>query len=332
MYFSDLSSVQPSSAERSYPTPQSGFSQLRTVHERYAQELPSLRAIHEEKRRMALGFVPLSIQMHSPSWRHPQPQPHSGGHGVGGVAGRQRTRLLPRYARMARSAPDLGSPLSHHMRVIEASPESRSSSSGFGSKNTSTQQNQSSHSGSTNEWRYLPPYRPPPPAPQQLLQQQQQQQQAQQQTAHHRYQMHHHHYHHHPLAGGTQTAAVAAAATTPPYSMGHWLELITRLNAASENANLHINKAVDVGSVDGHYEFDPSTPTPTASTPTGPRDDVAAAAAMGTFHQVTSLPQRKRVSRYENIESRVQAMKEEFYAYRKRQAMKRAGVELESAC
>lgn len=42
--------------------------------------------------------------------------------------------------------------------------------------------------------------------------------------------------------------------------------------------------------------------------------------------------QRKRVSKYDNIEARVQAMKEEFHAYRQRQAMQRAGVELESAC
>ncbi|KAI5638829.1 immunoglobulin domain-containing protein [Phthorimaea operculella] len=46
----------------------------------------------------------------------------------------------------------------------EASPESRSSSSGFGSKNASSQHNRSSRTGSLAEWR-PPPYRAPPPAP-----------------------------------------------------------------------------------------------------------------------------------------------------------------------
>lgn len=83
-------------------------------------------------------------------------------------------------------------------------------------------------------------------------------------------------------------------------------------------------KAVDVGSVDGHYEFDPATPTPTASTPTG-RDESTAVAVIEQ-----PLQHRKR-SRFE-IDDRVQKMKEEFYAFRKRQAIKRAGIVLESAC
>lgn len=119
VHFSDLSSVrQPSSAERSFPTPPTA-ARLRSVHQRYSQELPSLRAIREEAR---------------------VPRPRS-----------------PR--RLARSAPDLARHHSH-----EPSPESRSSSSGFGSKNTSSQQNQSSRSGSTGEW-LLPPYRAPPQPP-----------------------------------------------------------------------------------------------------------------------------------------------------------------------
>ncbi|RLU24528.1 hypothetical protein DMN91_002617 [Ooceraea biroi] len=138
LYFSDLSSVQqPSSGERSFPTPP-GYLQLRSVHQRYSQELPSLKAIHAESRR----FVPVQpLATSSP------PQP----------AGRPRARLPPRHARHARSAPELAA-----SPDLETSPESRSSSSGFGSKNTS-QQNQSSRSGSTvAEWR-PPPYRPPPP-------------------------------------------------------------------------------------------------------------------------------------------------------------------------
>ncbi|KAJ6646554.1 Protein turtle like B [Pseudolycoriella hygida] len=294
MYFNDLSSVlQPNSAERSFPMTRGGINQLRYLQERYSQELPSLRTIHEETRRMAQGFVPLQIQMHSPSWRYSQPPTTHHHHH------RHRTRMMPRHSRLARSIPDLNSSnsqLNMAMHIIEASPESRSSSSGFGSKNTSTQHNQSSQSGSTNEWRYLPPYRPPPPPP----------------SAYHQY-----------------TIDKFDPEETPPYNMEHWLELITRLNAASET----IPKAVDVGSVDGHYEFDPATPTPTASTPTGVRDDLFVGDVKYTSpYTQQTLQQRKRLSKYENIEARVQAMKEEFHAYRKRQAMRRSGIELESAC
>lgn len=245
VYFSDLSSVrQTSSGDRSFPTPP-GFVQLKSVHERYSQELPSLRAIHEESYNH--GFIPV----------HPIRLPSN----------RPRARLLPRHNRIARSAPELASP-----EQAENSPGSRSSSSGFGSKNTS-QQNQSSRSGSSfADWR-LPPYRPPPPPP-----------------------------------------AVIHQLPPPPPIVGHWLELTSRLHDASP---LH-HKSVDVGSVDGHYEFDPSTPTPTPSTPTGPRDD--------------SKPLGLTLRRYDNIEARVQAMKEEFHEFRKRQAKRRRSHELESVC
>ncbi|CAH0560776.1 unnamed protein product [Brassicogethes aeneus] len=250
MYFSDLSSVRyPSSGERSYPTPP-GFIQLKSVHERYSQELPPLRAIHEEHQ----GFIPVHPIRDSPRVA-PQTRLRS-------------SRLLPpRHARLARSAPELDH--------LDRSPESRSSSSGFGSKNTS-QQNQSSHSGSMfNEWR-LPPYRAPPPPP--IL-------------------------------------------PPPPPIVGHWLELASSSPSASD----HLHKSVDVGSVDGHYEFDPSTPTPTPSTPLGSRD----------LDMVDSSVGRKTYtlrSRYDNIDARVQAMKEEFNEFRKRQASRKRMQELESAC
>ncbi|XP_050308030.1 protein turtle isoform X4 [Anthonomus grandis grandis] len=251
MYFSDLSSVRyTSSGERSFPTPP-GFMQLRSVHERYSQELPPLRAIHEEHQ----GFVPVQPLLESPRT----------------INTRARTgRLLaPRHARLARSAPELDH--------LDRSPESRSSSSGFGSKNTS-QQNQSSHSGSTFiDWR-LPPYRPPPAPP--ML-------------------------------------------PPPPSLMRHWLELASSSPSASD----HLHKAVDVGSVDGHYEFDPSTPTPTPSTPTGSRDVDVVDGGSG--------PQRKGFllrSRYDNIDARVQAMKEEFNEFRKRQANRRRSHVLETVC
>ncbi|KAL6438355.1 hypothetical protein ACFW04_004483 [Cataglyphis niger] len=257
LYFSDLSSVkQPSSGERSFPTPP-GYLQLRSVHQRYSQELPSLKAIHAESRR----FVPVQpLATSSP------PQP----------AGRPRARLPPRHARHARSAPELAA-----SPDLETSPESRSSSSGFGSKNTS-QQNQSSRSGSTvAEWR-PPPYRPPPP----------------------------------PL-------------------VGRWLEL---QDQAKVVGHTHIQNAVDAGSVDGHYEFDPvsCTPTPTsASTPTReerPPMHQIHAIHVPHIHQVHTVHhQAPRYSR-ENIEARVQAMKAEFHQFRQRQARRKQSAHLESAC
>lgn len=268
LYFSDLSSVRQSSGDRSYPTPP-GYMQLRNMHERYSQELPSLRAIHEETYNNQ--FIPVHPITASPTSRLRFPPPYPSGQ----MTARPRAKLLPRHARIARSAPELASP--DH---IEASPESRSSSSGFGSKNTSSNQNQSSQSGSTfTEWR-LPPYRPPPPPPPHVLQQ------------------------HLP---------------PPPPMVGHWLEFTSRLHDSSPHSSELVphHKAVDVGSVDGHYEFDPATPTPTPSTPTGGRDDPK------------TLP---RFSRYDNIEARVQAMKEEFNEFRKRQAKRRRSHELESAC
>ncbi|KMQ98425.1 protein turtle [Lasius niger] len=256
LYFSDLSSVkQPSSGERSFPTPP-GYLQLRSIHQRYSQELPSLKAIHAESRR----FVPVQpLATSSP------PQP----------AGRPRARLPPRHARHARSAPELAA-----SPDLETSPESRSSSSGFGSKNTS-QQNQSSRSGSTvAEWR-PPPYRPPPP----------------------------------PL-------------------VGRWLELQDQAKVG----HTHIQNAVDAGSVDGHYEFDPvsCTPTPTsASTPTReerPPMHQIHAIHVPHIHQVHTVHhQAPRYSR-ENIEARVQAMKAEFHQFRQRQARRKQSAHLESAC
>jgi hypothetical protein len=121
-----------------------------------------------------------------------------------------------------------------------------------------------------------------------------------------------------------------------------------RLNLASANEF----KAVDVGSVDGHYEFDhydPSTPTPTASTPTQQNqlreessDLLSALRAKRQFQQhqqlMSSLPPQPPTFHYQarydqdRIDARVQAMKEEFYLFRKKQAIKRAGIVLESAC
>ncbi|XP_061379835.1 protein turtle isoform X3 [Danaus plexippus] len=75
------------------------------------------------------------------------------------VLGRPRSRPPVRHGR-PRPLVEPPAPPPH-----EASPESRSSSSGFGSKNaSSSQHNRSSRTGSLAEWR-PPPYRPPPPVP-----------------------------------------------------------------------------------------------------------------------------------------------------------------------
>nr|XP_029720281.1 protein turtle-like isoform X5 [Aedes albopictus] len=332
LYFSDLSSVHHlSSAERSFPTPQSAASAHRYNYTGYNHELPVLSSLHNASRHLSNGFVPV----HVPTSRHfhqnlYQNVPfHSHTYGNRPKFSRYHPRLMPRS--LTRTIPELRSPMLNLnlsttplSAALEASPQSYSSSSGFGSKNTSSNtQHTSSFHASNNllrEWRYLPPYRPPPPPP----------------SLHHSA----------PLSFG------GGRFDHPPYSMSHWLELITRLNIASEKAN--INNAGDVGSVDGHYEFDPSTPTPTASTPTGiMRDD---------FHHLMTLPStssdllwnaaglsltgptagtitiggRKRgQSRYDNIDARVEAMKEEFYEWRKRQQQSDNDVrmnELESSC
>ncbi|XP_052739311.1 protein turtle isoform X4 [Bicyclus anynana] len=90
-----------------------------------------------------------------PSFRSPLELQHAR---VGGPFTRPRMRPAPRHGR-ARAVAEPPAPPPH-----EASPESRSSSSGFGSKNASSQHNRSSRTGSLAEWR-PPPYRPPPPAP-----------------------------------------------------------------------------------------------------------------------------------------------------------------------
>lgn len=374
-HFSDLSTVYPNSAERSLPTSQiSGTGNL-SRYRYHSQELPSLRTIQEESRRqqplLENHFLPLQLPS-PPSWRnYYQAQQQLPYHSY-----RPRTRWYPRHHsrifnrqqhELLSPLPDLNLSLrgaSNGAVVgLEASPESRSSSSGFGSKNTSN------HPGSTSEWRLLPPYRAPPSPSKHSAyfsaasgNQQAQAQtlvpgQLQQKPYHFSYLQPS------PTSGGL----------TSPYTMAHWLEMISRLNAATDN-NLPKPNQVDVGSVDGHYEFDPATPTPSASTPTGIglRDDLNL--HIDTlhyphhqlhYHAPSTLPfnhlhahhtlgplsgsllhasastsasasvsrQLRNLPRYDNTEARLQAMREEFYAYRKRQAMQRAGgPEIESVC
>ncbi|XP_067009993.2 protein turtle isoform X3 [Anabrus simplex] len=292
--FSDLSSVrQPSSVERSLPTASTlsppSYLQLRSIHERYSQELPSLRAIHEEsvgggwRRPMEAPPPPppptLFLPVHPlatsspPRVRIPPPHLYQG-------TTRPRARLLPRHARHARSAPELAD-TSVTDPLVETSP---SSSSGFGSKNTS-QQNHSSQSGSTSvEWR-LPPYRPPPPPP---------------------------------------------PPRPPPPLVGRWLAFTTGLHDTSPpHSEPSHSRQLDL-SVDGPYEFDAvftATPSPSGIH----REDRGISDS--EIYATSLFPARpKRLAKYDNIEARVQAMKEEFHEFRKRQAKRRRSQELESAC
>nr|XP_016937138.1 protein turtle isoform X1 [Drosophila suzukii]XP_016937146.1 protein turtle isoform X1 [Drosophila suzukii] len=330
-HFSDLSTVYPpNSAERSSHN-------LSSRYRYYSQELPSLRTIQEETRRQQQQkqhpledhFVPLQLPS-PPSWRsYYQSQ----------ASYRPRTRWYPRHHsrlfssrqqqhEMLSPLPQLNLNLRNSMNPggLEASPESRSSSSGFGSKNTSN------HPGSTSEWRLLPPYRAPPSPPKHSGYFGGQQ--AQGQTPHGSYSY--------------------PRATTPPYTMAHWLEMISRLNAATDSNLPKAPCPVDVGSVDGHYEFDPATPTPSASSML--REDLNLHIDTHPYHHHTLGPlsgsllhshapysgglggglggSRKprslpiHLPRYDNVEVRLQAMREEFYAYRKRQAMQ----QMESVC
>ncbi|XP_065214035.1 protein turtle isoform X3 [Planococcus citri] len=242
-YFSDLSSVrQPSSAERT----------LRSGHDTFGHELPSLQAIREENERILNSYSPSRVLKPRIS----------------------RPSAAARHIKYARSAPELAVSV-----VPETSPESRSSSSGLGSKNTSHQ----TGSTGTAEWSRLPPYRhppaPPPPPPL-------------------------------PSTSGMLSAK-------PPY-LRTWLDY-----TPSPTQSVTSNKPL---SVDDHYEFDPifpASPTPTelVLTPLPPAVRVKPAIASSSHH-----------SKQDEIEARVQAMKEEFHEYKRRQAQMKRLKEFESIC
>lgn len=287
-YFSDLSSVQPTSGETS--SVDQHLLQLqqqpRAYHyDRYFHTLPRLHTIAEKDIR----FIPLQPYTDSSDDTMPLYQNYP-------IRNEFRQRFQPVF-RSKRSYNDSSFPLlnvaQHHL--LDTTP---SDSSGFGSKNTSSQL-QSSHSTSggvgliMNELHLLSPSSSS----------------------------------HHP------TAIVPAHKyhTVQSPSQNHisyWLDLIARLraNQQSEQQSKHRNKwskELDVGSVDGHYEFDPSTPTPSMSTPTGLEFTDA------FFYQ------RKKTPRNESIDARVSAMKEEFNAWRKRQMAKQENPKsslLESVC
>ncbi|KAK6640495.1 hypothetical protein RUM44_012190 [Polyplax serrata] len=312
--FSDLSSVPvPSSAERSFPSTISqnrpSYIQLRNVHEKYAQELPSLRAIHEETSRLpqdAAFFLP--VQPSPPRIRIPASWNDY----------RAKSRLPPRHARQAQSAPELTRPNDEPVNstglLMETSPESRSSSSGFGSKNTFSQQNQSSQStaGSNTEWR-VTTYKTPGkavgqtrvPLPQQYT---------------------------------PQFSPPIISELQVPYLITEWFDLTPDVQGASPASDL---TKVDA-SVDGHYEFDtafPASPTPPIPVSLSyPRQTLSGETVMqyptGFYTAVTPTgsTRPKRPTKYDNIEARVQAMKEEYYAFRRRQEKRKYCDKLESVC
>lgn len=256
-YFSDLSSVNPSTADHSQQ--HTGHTPLhqRSFQDRYFHTLPRLHAISEENNRFIPVQIPTPASLDGNFYQNIHNFPLRSMYDF-------RSRHNP-LNRSKRSLPDTSFPLlniAHHF--LDASP---SDSSGFGSKNTSSQMNQSSHSSGM---RLLPPYRPPPAAPSTL----------------HRH----------------------INVQSPSQSMSHWFDLIARLRATSEKTSR--TKSFDVGSVDGHYEFDPSTPTPEIGTPT-------LLELPDTFFMHHA--QRKR---NETIDARVQAMKEEYHAWRQSQSGK----------
>ncbi|CAB3362770.1 Hypothetical predicted protein [Cloeon dipterum] len=127
------------------------------------------------------------------------------------------------------------------------------------------------------------------------------------------------------LSADGQLVALAATAGSPlPSTTSATPRLV-----AAQAAALVCRDA----SVDDHYEFDAdlNTPVPTPS-PGGPSD------AYNTFLSTTSLSLTgsSAAAKHQDIEARVQAMKQEFQEYRERQARRRnksqQQQQLESAC
>lgn len=261
-YFSDLSSVkQPSFCEISSMTPQ---------RKHFLKKIDYKMDVAKVKIN---GFVPVHSPNYLNKWRIHRQE----------IQGKDRPNHRSSNSNFKKES-DLYGGAGLDLCQIETSPESRSSSSGFGSKNTSTQQNQSSQSGSTYELKYLPPYKPPP----------------------------------NPRRKYSQKSSFNYFNDDLPYTMRNCLDLISKLNMASEAR--HFIKSTDIGSVDtgfesptkrfDHYEFVSHVGSPSViSTPTE------------SIHKATFLYPKKRVSRYDNIDLRVQAMKEEFNDYRKQQAI-----------
>ena len=207
---------------------------------------------------------------------------------------RQRARRSPLTIAVRLSPSGRRDPASSRSGLdVEYSPQSQSSSSGFDSKNTS-QQNQSSQSGSasgqsSSQLLVASTWSPPP-----------------------------------PLSGSSARALEA-----------HYVNWPVSGKTPAQSQKLPVRNSLLDASVDNHYEFD-TTQSPNETGPDASASLISTATASSV--PVAPIPppappvppvRRKPVAaRYENIEARVQAMKEEFQEYRKRRAR---GL-LESAC
>lgn len=236
-----------------------------------------------------------------PRRRHFSPEAHPLVRGSDDPSGSRRRRSpLTVAVRMspARSQQRLSE--RSRSQIVEYSPQSQSSSSGFDSKNTS-QQNQSSHSGS-GQSQFLP------------------------------------------------DGSSALWSRSPPLPVRSPLRLpdSTYVNWPVKPAATPAASSLLDASVDNHYEFDTTQspnesgqdPAPAVSTTmmastsraamdpmTDPSyDQGSSVGGAGSRHRKVLGP--TPAGRPENIEARVQAMKEEFQEYRKRRAR---GL-LESAC
>jgi hypothetical protein len=335
--FSDLSSVlQPSSmatVDLTLPTPSQLASSLRSVHERYSQELPSLHAIHAEvapgrwqhvraevhrpgtvstTATAAAAAAPHRLSgrhVHTPLFRPLQPLAPSGPLArPWALPVPKPSHILPlsRPAIPAAATPRIRQTprRSANLRHARSAPELRSSPArppplepSPESRSSSSgfgSKNTSQQTGSSRSPLPGPPYRPPPPPPVWLT-------------------------------SSRRTGPIPLCLTPPwpppPYESPPPVDSPA---AVARDA-----------SVDDHYEFDADLGTPvTTPSPGGQRQlsdrGISDSEVYGTFLGTsTSLSPSKQ---HQDIEARVQAMKQEFHEYRQRQARRRLSHELESAC
>lgn len=184
----------------------------------------------------------------------------------------------------------------------ERSPESRSSSSGFGSKNTSSLHPNDWSGGSSrtvaapppppSPHQLLPPYKPPPPAP----------------------------------------APPSSLSSSLFYANDRWMDLAAPAVPSSSLSPSSSRASPKPLSVDDQYEFDPIfpvSPTPTdvtavmataRNTPLMQSSAAIVGVATPSPSSRSRTPTQLKKAKYDNVEARLQAMKEEFYAYKRRQA------------
>lgn len=338
--FSDLSSV------RTHPTPPS-YLQLRSVHERYAQELPSLTAIHEQLQRHGPPLGPPLGPLPGPPPGPPLPQPRHVFMPIPARSSRSqsppRIRIPPPGPSLTASpwiedppsrtttatpspwryAPADTTPVPYpraapgamrsrlpprHVRHARSAPELSvrprpSPSSAPSSVMETSPESRSSSSGfgskntsqqnQSSQSGSTPPYRAPPPPP-------------------------------------PPVHTVHAVPSTSRLLPQDWIGITAGL-PQRPSPSPYQDKGCDV-SVDGHYEFDAvfvGTPTRDERGLSDSETTYPTALDEDLSHSSDSFGRRNK---YDNIEARVQAMKEEFAAFRQRQARRRRSPQLESVC